>query len=83
MSLKKDQYDQIMIEYAGIRDRHRHELDQRRLRAYARVPELQELDRKTPSLPHKHSPSGIQLPGSPAGGNSFSEKTVFPPTTWS
>ena len=50
MSLKKDQYDQIMIEYAGIRDRHRHELDQRRLRAYARVPELQELDRKTPSL---------------------------------
>lgn len=39
-----------MIEYAGIRDRHRHELDQRRMRAYARIPELQELEQQTPSL---------------------------------
>ena len=39
-----------MIEYAGIRDRHRRELDQRRMRAYARIPELQELEQQTPSL---------------------------------
>lgn len=39
-----------MIEYAGIRDRHRHELEKRRTRAYARIPELQALDRQTPSL---------------------------------
>ena len=39
-----------MIEYAGTRDRHRHELEKRRMRAYARIPELQELDRQTPSL---------------------------------
>lgn len=39
-----------MIEYAGIRDRHRRELDQRRMRAYARIPELQDLEQQTPSL---------------------------------
>ena len=50
MSLKKEQYDQIMIEYAGIRDRHRHELEKRRIRAYARIPALQELEQQTPSL---------------------------------
>ena len=50
VSLKKEQYDQIMIEYAGIRDRHRHELEKRRIRAYARIPALQELEQQTPSL---------------------------------
>lgn len=78
MSLKKDQYDQIMIEYAGIRDRHRHELDQRRLRAYARVPELQELDRKTPSLAmnvlrRRLSDAPSTDPAAPAKTQSFRE----------
>ncbi|MDO5477243.1 MAG: ATP-binding protein [Eubacteriales bacterium] len=50
MSLNKEQYDRIMTEYAGIRDRHRHELEKRRIQAYARIPELQELDQRTPSL---------------------------------
>ena len=39
-----------MIEYAGIRDRHRRELEKRRVRAYARIPALQELEQQTPSL---------------------------------
>ena len=39
-----------MIEYAGIRDRHRRELEKRRTRAYARIPELQQLEDRTPSL---------------------------------
>ena len=39
-----------MIEYAAIRDRHRHELEKRRMRVYARIPELQELEQQTPSL---------------------------------
>ena len=67
-----------MIEYAGIRDRHRHELDQRRLRAYARVPELQELDRKTPSLAmnvlrRRLSDAPSTDPAAPAKTQSFRE----------
>ncbi|MDO5131865.1 MAG: ATP-binding protein [Eubacteriales bacterium] len=50
MSLKKEQYDRIMAEYAAIRDRHRRELESRRAQAYARIPELQQLDSRTPSL---------------------------------
>ncbi len=50
MSLNKEQYDRIMTEYAGIRDRHRRELEKRRTRAYARIPELQQLEDRTPSL---------------------------------
>lgn len=50
MSLKKEQYDSIMSEYARIRDRNRRALEKRRTKAYARIPALQELDRQTPSL---------------------------------
>lgn len=50
VSLKKEQYDSIMNEYAAIRDRHRSELEKRRMQAYARIPELQELEERTPSL---------------------------------
>ena len=50
MALKKEQYDSIMNEYAGIRDRHRRELEKRRARAYARIPALRELEQQTPSL---------------------------------
>ena len=50
MSLKKEQYDTIINEYAKIRDRHRRELEKRRSRAYARIPALQELEQSTPSL---------------------------------
>lgn len=50
MSLKKEQYDSIMNEYAGIRDRHRRELEKRRVRAYARIPALRDLEQQTPSL---------------------------------
>ena len=78
MSLKKEQYDQIMIEYAGIRDRHRHELDQRRMRAYARIPELQELEQQTPSLAmdllrKRLLAAPMQESGSDAGHLSFRE----------
>lgn len=38
-----------MAEYAGIRDRHRRELEKRKTQAFARVPALLELSRKTPS----------------------------------
>ena len=57
-----------MIEYAGIRDRHRHELEKRRMRVYARIPELQELEQQTPSLAMdllrkrlSESPAAVQL----------------------
>ena len=50
MPLKKEQYDSIMIEYAGIRDRNRRELEKRRMQAYARIPDLQKLEQQTPSL---------------------------------
>lgn len=39
-----------MTEYAGIRDRHRRELEKRKMQAFARVPALLELTHKTPSL---------------------------------
>lgn len=39
-----------MTEYAGIRDRHRRELEKRKMRAFARVPALEELTHQTPSL---------------------------------
>ncbi len=71
MSLKKEQYDQIMIEYAGIRDRHRRELDKRRLRAYARIPALQELEQQTPSLAMDLLRK--RLSGAPSGESSFRE----------
>lgn len=50
MSLKKEQYDSIMSEYASIRDTHRRELEKRRMQAYARIPALQEMEERTPSL---------------------------------
>ncbi len=67
-----------MIEYAGIRDRHRHELDQRRMRAYARIPELQELEQQTPSLAmdllrKRLLAASPQEGGSDAGHPSFRE----------
>ena len=67
-----------MIEYAGIRDRHRHELDQRRMRAYARIPELQELEQQTPSLARdllrkRLLAVRMQESGSDAGHLSFRE----------
>ena len=60
-----------MIEYAGTRDRHRHELEKRRMRAYARIPELQELDRQTPSLAMDQLRK--RLSGAPADKSSFRE----------
>lgn len=39
-----------MIEYASIRDRHRRDLEKRRMQAYARIPALQELERQVPTL---------------------------------
>ena len=50
MSLNKDQYDNIMADYARIRDRHRRELEKRRTQAYARIPALQKLEEQTPAL---------------------------------
>lgn len=50
MSLKKEQYDSIMNEYAGIRDRHRRELEKRRSEVYSRIPALRQLEQETPSL---------------------------------
>lgn len=60
-----------MIEYAGTRDRHRHELEKRRMRAYARIPELQELDRQTPSLAMDQLRK--RLSGASAAESSFRE----------
>ena len=35
MSLSKEAYDKLMMEYAGKRDAHRHELSLRKSRVYA------------------------------------------------
>ena len=50
MSLSKEEYDKLMMEYAGKRDAHRRELSLRKSRVYARIPEYQELDRQIPDL---------------------------------
>ena len=39
-----------MNEYAGIRDRHRRELEKRRSEVYSRIPALRQLEQETPSL---------------------------------
>ena len=73
MSLNKDQYDNIMADYARIRDRHRRELEKRRTQAYARIPALQKLEEQTPALAvdqlrrRLRSSAGSSGPGSGAG----------------
>ena len=75
MSLSKEQYDRIMNEYAGIRDRNRHALEKRRMQAYARIPALRELEQRTPSLAvdllRRRLSGGLpDQTGSPAGSAS-------------
>lgn len=50
MQLSKEQYDSIMLEYSQTRDRHRHELEQRRRVVYARIPEYRALEAAVPDL---------------------------------
>ncbi len=44
MALRNDQYNQILREYDNRRFRNKHDLDQRKLEAYAAVPELKTLE---------------------------------------
>ncbi len=50
MSLSKEEYDKLMMEYSRKRDAHRHELSLRKARIYAQIPRYQELDRQIPDL---------------------------------
>ncbi len=50
MSLRNDQYNQILREYDNRRLQNKHELDQRRAEAYAAVPELKELEEEMIAL---------------------------------
>ena len=78
VSLKKEQYDSIMSEYASSRDRHRRALEKRRMEAYARIPALQELEQRTPALAvetlrRRLNGTSQAAPGSPRGTASFRE----------
>ena len=50
MSLPKEEYDKLMLEYSKTRSTHRHQLALRRERIYAQIPEYQELERRVPDL---------------------------------
>ena len=50
MSLPKEEYDKLMLEYSRTQSRHRHQLLQRREQVYARIPEYRELERRVPDL---------------------------------
>ena len=50
MSLRKDQYDSIMLEYSKTRDRNRHLLEARRDEVYHKIPSYRALDEETPGL---------------------------------
>lgn len=49
MTLSREQYDNIMLEYSRIRDRHRHELTRRRNLVYAKIPEFHDLESAAPA----------------------------------
>lgn len=44
MALNREQYDRLMMEYSQCRDQHRHELEHRKRRIYAQIPEYRRLD---------------------------------------
>lgn len=50
MSLPREDYNKLMLEYSQVRDRHRRELELRRKRVYAKLPRYQELDREIPEI---------------------------------
>ncbi len=50
MSLPKEEYDKLMLEYSQAQTRNRRQLAMRKARVYAKIPEYQELDRRIPDL---------------------------------
>lgn len=50
MSLSREQYDGLMLEYARRRDLHKKELDARRQYVYAHVPGYRALEQKVPAI---------------------------------
>lgn len=50
MALSREQYEHLMLEYSQSRDRHRHELEHRRNKIYAQIPEYHRLDQLVSEL---------------------------------
>ena len=59
MPLQNYQYDTIMREYNRRQAEHRHELEQRRAKAYAQIPRLPEIDREVASLSAQKARSAL------------------------
>ncbi len=64
MSLTKEQYDIIMMQYSQARDLHRHELERRKAEIYAKIPAYKQLEDSIPEAGVESLRSSFLQPGS-------------------